>query len=262
MRRSAKGVLAALLLVSVLAWTGCNRLRARDELNKGVRAYRAAQFQAAIDHFKKAIEYDPTLLNARLYLATAYASQYIPGAPSEENIKVGDAAIHEFEKVLEVDPNNTAGIASIGSILFNMGKFDESKKYNRRLIELDPNNPEPYYWIGVIDWTLTYKPRMELKTKQGLKPDEPLKPKDRQELAATNGPLVDEGIQALKKAMDLRPDYDDAMAYLNLMFREKADIVDNPREREELLDAADQLVQRTLDIKKKRAEGAGMPALK
>lgn len=254
MRRTVQGVLVVILLLSVLGLSGCNKLRARDELNKGVRAYRAAQFQAAIEHFKKAIEYDPSLINARLYLATAYASQYIPGAPSEENIKMGEAAIAEFQKVLEMDPNNTAGLASIGSIYFNMGKFDQSKQYNQKLIKLDPNNPEPYYWIGVIDWTLTFKPRMELKTKLGLKPDQPLPPKQREELAATNLATVEEGIQALKKAMDLRPEYDDAMAYLNLMYREKADLVESSRERDELLAAADELVQRTLDIKKKRAE--------
>ena len=254
MRRTAQGVLVAVLLFSVLGLTGCNKLRARDELNKGVRAYKAAQFQAAIDHFKKAIEYDPSLINARLYLATAYASQYIPGAPSVENIKMGEAAIAEFQKVLEMEPNNAAGIASIGSIYFNMSKFDDSKRYNQKLIQLDPNNPEPYYWIGVIDWTLTFKPRMELKSKLGLKPDEPLPAKQRQELAAKNAQIVEEGIQALRKAIDLRPEYDDAMAYLNLMYREKADIVESPREREELLAAADDLVQKTLDIKKRRAE--------
>ena len=39
-----------------------------------------------------------------------------------------------------------------------------------------------------------------------------------------NTPMVEEGMQMLNKAIELRPDYDDAMAYLNLMWREKADI--------------------------------------
>ena len=73
-----------------IAAGGCDKLRARDKLNKGVNAYKAAQFDVAIDDFKTAKELDPTLTNAQLYLATAYASQYIPGAPSPENVRNGE----------------------------------------------------------------------------------------------------------------------------------------------------------------------------
>ncbi len=70
-------LLGALLLLLPFS-SGCKKLRARDQLNKGVGAFRNAQFQAAIMHFKEAVGLDPTLLNARLYLATAYFNQYIP----------------------------------------------------------------------------------------------------------------------------------------------------------------------------------------
>jgi len=59
-------------------------------------------------------------MNARLYLATAYASQYIPGAPSEQNIRLGNQAVNEFKEVLAIDPNNLSAIDGIGSILFQM----------------------------------------------------------------------------------------------------------------------------------------------
>jgi len=75
----------ALVALFILAAgvSGCNKLRARDLLNKGVAAFKEAQFDKAVEFFKEAKELDPDLMNARLYLATAYASQYIPGAPSE-----------------------------------------------------------------------------------------------------------------------------------------------------------------------------------
>src|SRR5271155_4024474 len=72
----------AALLILVAGISGCSKLRARDLLNKGVTSFKNAQFDAAVEDFKQAKELDPDLLNARLYLATAYASQYIPGAPS------------------------------------------------------------------------------------------------------------------------------------------------------------------------------------
>ena len=99
------------------------RLRARDQLNKGVAAYRNAQFQSAIMHFKNAVALDPTLLNARLYLATAYVQQYIPGGESPDNLKIAQQAIDAFDDVLKMDPNNTTAIASVAQIYYNMKKF-------------------------------------------------------------------------------------------------------------------------------------------
>ena len=77
-------VLFAAALV-MLASTGCAKLKARDHLNKGVQAYKNSKFEQAIDNFQQAVALDPSLINARLYLATAYAQQYIPGADTPDN---------------------------------------------------------------------------------------------------------------------------------------------------------------------------------
>src|SRR4051794_22641641 len=90
--------------------TGCEKLRARDNLNKGVQAFKTAKYNQAVEHFKKAVELDPDFPTARLYLATAYMSQYIPGADSAENMQNAKAAEGEFLKVLEKDPSNTLAI--------------------------------------------------------------------------------------------------------------------------------------------------------
>src|ERR1700726_3930764 len=152
--------LAALLVVAVAA-SGCSKLKARDLLNKGVAAFKNGQSDAAIEDFKRAKEADPDLLNAHLYLATAYASLYIPGAPSAENKARGEQAINVFKEILDADPNNLTAIDGIGSLLFQMAGtpsynekgFEESKTYHQHHIQIKPDDPEPYYWIGVIDWT-------------------------------------------------------------------------------------------------------------
>jgi tetratricopeptide (TPR) repeat protein len=252
--RYGKSALVLLLVGCLLASTGCRKLRARDELNKGVRAYKAADFEKAIEHFKRANELDPTLLNARVYLATAYASQFVPGSPSAENKKLAEAAIREFERALEVDPKNLTALGYIASLYFGMGEFEKSKEFRKRLIEVDPQNPEHYYSIGVIDWTLTYKPRMELKNRLKLLPDAALPRRERERLAETSMPIVDEGLATLQKALELNPKYLDAIAYLNLMYREKADLVASPQEREQYLQMADDLVDRH---KRLREEATG-----
>src|SRR5213075_364023 len=117
-RASRRVFACAALLVLVAGASGCNKLKARDLLNKGVGAFKNGQYDAAVEDFKQAKDLDPSLLNARLYLATAYASQYIPGAPSEQNKNIGKQAIQEFKDILATNPDNLSAIDGIGSILF------------------------------------------------------------------------------------------------------------------------------------------------
>jgi tetratricopeptide (TPR) repeat protein len=143
--------------LALLSATGCNKLRARDQLNKGVQSYKNARYEEAIDHFQHAVSLDPSLLNARLYLATAYAQQYIPGADTEDNNRMGQQAIDEYKTVLERDPKNVNSVKGIAYLYLQMKKFEDAKQYYRKATELDPNDPEPYYSIAVIDWTQSYQ---------------------------------------------------------------------------------------------------------
>ena len=264
---SGKLFIAALVAVALGA-AGCDKLRARDLLNKGVGAYKDGKYDEAIEDFKQSKDLDPTLINARLYLATAYATQYIPGAPSPENIRMGEAAVKEFQDVLSIEPNNLSAIDGVGSILYNMAgtpytrsRFEESKNYHMKHIALKPEDPEPYYWIGVIDWTLAYRSNLEMRGKwrldhpgKPLKDDDPMPADVRDGYMKENSQLIEEGITDLQKAVQLRPDYDDAMAYLNLLLRRKADEAATPPERAGLLKQADDLVEKAKEIKQKKME--------
>jgi tetratricopeptide (TPR) repeat protein len=180
---------------------------------------------------------------------------------------MGEQAVAEFKDVLEKDPKNLNAIDGIGSILFQMAgtpykpeMFEESKKYHQMHIQLHPNDPEPYYWIGVIDWTLAFRGNAELRKdynekniKKQVRETDVLPAAVRGEYVSKYGALIDEGIDDLKKGIELRPDYDDAMAYLNLLYRRKADGVDSADQRAELLKEADDLVDKVKEVKQKRA---------
>ncbi len=262
MNRSAKVLAFIMLALALLATTGCNKLRARDQLNKGVQAYKNAKFEDAIEKFKNAVALDPSLSVAQLYLATAYANQCTPGIETAENQRTCDQAIQSFKDVLAKDPTSLTAAKGVASLYFQMKKFDEAKDFNRKALQIDPKDPESYYSIGVIDWTEAYQPRMAARNQAGLKPDEPIKDKKVcQELKDKNTPYVDEGMQALDKALELRPDYDDAMAYYNLLWREKADIeCGDPSAREADLKKADEWVDKTLAVKKEKAAKAAQAA--
>jgi tetratricopeptide (TPR) repeat protein len=271
--RNSVALFAVAMIAVGFGASGCAKLKARDELNKGVAAYRDGKYDQAIEFFKDAKDNDPTLTNAQLYLATAYATQYIPGAPSDENVRMGEAAVKQFQEVLTTNPNDISAIDGIGSILFNMAgtpysreKFDESKTYHVKHIALKPEDPEPYYWVGVIDWTLSYRANLEARgTWRLAHPGKPLKDEDpmpadvRDTYIKDYGTMIDEGITDLKKALELRPDYDDAMAYLNLLLRRKADEATTPDERASLLKQADDYVEKAKEIKQKKMETPAKP---
>lgn len=244
---------AGLMLLSA---TGCDKLKARDRLNKGVQAFKNARYEEAIDDFQQSISLDPSLLNARLYLATAYTQQYIPGADTEDNNRMAQQAIDSYKAVLEKDPKNITSVKGIGYLYLNMKKFDMAKDYYRKAAELDPSDPEPHYTIGVIDWTEVYQPAMEERAKLGLKGDEVVKDKKVcAELKQKNTVLIQDGMDELNKALAIRPDYDDAMAYMNLMYRRKADDTecDDLPTLQADLKHADEWVDKTMETKKAKA---------
>jgi tetratricopeptide (TPR) repeat protein len=266
----AKLAIAAFAATSLLFSTGCEKLKARDHLNKGVAAFKNSKFPDAVEHFKQAIELDPTWSNARLYLATAYMSQYIPGADSPENLANAKAAHDNFMMVLEQSPNDTIALASLASLHYSeaqgtpmlddkLKKLDEARGWYEKLAQVDPENKEAFYSLGVITWAKWYPRLMEARAKLGMKPEDPGPIKDnkiRMQLKATYGPMIESGLKHLQRSIEIDPKYDDAMAYMNLLIRERADLAETPEQYKKDIETADDWVQKSLETKKIKAEEA------
>jgi tetratricopeptide (TPR) repeat protein len=260
MNRTWRTLTAVLAMVSIaLLAAGCQKLKARDQLNKGVQAYRNAKYPEAVDFFKRAIQLDPDFPTAKLYLGTAYMMQYIPGAESPENLQMAQAALDTFMDVLKQNPRDTVAIASIASLYFNQKKFDEARDWNRKLIEVDPKNKEALYTLGVIAWTKAFQADAEARARLGMRPEDPGPLKDkkvREELKGQQWDMIDQGVKDLERALQLDPEYDDAMAYLNLLYRQRADLEDTVEAYKKDTDTADGWIQRTLETKKAKAARA------
>ena len=244
---------AALALLS----TSCNPLRARYQLNKGVQAFTNAQYPEAVERFKTACELDPGFAAARLYLATAYMQQYIPGADSPENNKMAQAAQDNFLKVLEQEPKNTLALQSIASLKLNQKKWDEAEQWFQKVVAVEPNNADAYYSMGFIAWSKWYPEYGKARAAAGMKQEDPGPIKDKkikEELKQKWSPVIDNGLAALDKALQINPMYADAMAYENLLVREKADLSDSKEDYDKQTKIADGWVDKALDTKKKIAE--------
>jgi tetratricopeptide (TPR) repeat protein len=271
MRKVSFLMTAGLLTMAALFTTGCDKLKSRDDINQGIQAFKNAKYSTAIEKFKEAIALDPDNPNARLYLATSYMQQWIPGADSPENNENARKAQEEFQKVLDKNDKDTTALASLASIAYNSAaslppdqkllKFDEAAKWQKRVAEVDPKNKDAYYWLGVIAWAKWYPALMTARVNLRMRAEDPGPIKDKkvkEELRAQYLPMVDDGIANLNKALDIDKEYEDAMSYLNLLIRERADLVDNPDEYKKQIEIADGWVQKALDTKK--AKAARQPA--
>jgi tetratricopeptide (TPR) repeat protein len=252
-----------------LLGTGCNKLKSRDNLNKGVAAYKNAKYSDAVNFFQEAVTLDPENPNAGVYLATAYMMQWIPGAESPENLQFAAKAKEEFNKVLAKDPNNSVALASLASLAFNeadplpleqkMTKLDEAADWYKKLVTADPKNRDGYYSLGAIAQKKFYPALMTARVNGNMKPDEPGPLKDKKvkaELAAKYSGSLDEGIKNLQTALDIDKESDDAMAYMNLLIRERADLADDKDAYKKQVEEADSWLQKALDTKKAKQEKA------
>ena len=104
---------------------------------------------------------------------------------------------------------------------------------------INPENKEAYYTLGVIAWTQWLAADREARTKLEMKPEDPgpLRVDSvREELKAKYLPILDEGIAHMEKALALDKEYDEAMAYMNLLIRYRADLLGTPDEHRQQIE--------------------------
>lgn len=108
-------------------------------------------------------------------MATAYANQYLPGVDTPHNLLVAEQAIEQYHRVLDLGPTGSSEFGSVQGIAYlylNMKRFDDSKKYYGMASHMEPYDPEPYYSVGVTDWTISYQVRTEARARLRMRSDE------------------------------------------------------------------------------------------
>ena len=228
------------LAALVLATTSCQKLQARDNLVKGIKAFKESKFERAAEYFDEAHQLDPDLANAQLYLATAYAQQFdpnVPPVPGGDNEKFAKQAIATFESVLEKDPKNASAVAGLAGLYQGLKDLNKSREYYKKQTELEPENPVPYYAIASTNW-------LRIRDKSV-----PLSDQEKTE-------AIEEGLQFVDKALEKNPNYQDALAYKNLLLRDKAAATKDPAEAKRYLDEADVYFQKALAARNQPAPEA------
>jgi tetratricopeptide (TPR) repeat protein len=246
--RVNKKWLVIFALAAAIPLSGCGfitKLRARDKLNKGVEAFAKQKYDEAAKLFEDSVALDPDFETAKIYLATSYTSQFVPGSPDPKSTEMADKAIKIFENIVETNPQNINAMLSIASLYYQLDNSAESKKWCGKIQAIDPSNAESLYRVAVIDYNDSSK-------KTGIQGEnvEFLTADDKGKTLSD----IQEGLDCIDKALKIRPDYFDAMDYENLLWREKAMFEKDPKARAELIRNADLISQKALQMQLKAAE--------
>ncbi len=257
--------MAAALAVAAIGFasTGCTFVQARVEMKKGNESYNTERFGEAVEHYKKTIEINPTYKDAYLNMGLAYLSLYQPGSTHEKDLEYSREAIEAFKDYLRLDPANEKvlnflieisqrsnnhqeaikyfldehrrhpddirNIGFLGNLYTRTGDIDTALEWLEKRIELEPDNPEAYYTLGVTCWARSYN-HMDLSTERRFE-------------------VLERGIEALDKAAELKENYVDAYVYKNLILRQKAAFATEPAKRIEWTNEANELLGRAQEMR-------------
>jgi tetratricopeptide (TPR) repeat protein len=168
-----------------------------------------------------------SLPTAKAFLATALSQNVVPGLKTPENLKTAHQAIDTFQEVLAQDPSDINSIKGVASLYYQLTEFDKAKDWQKKVLAVDPKDPEAAYTVGVIDWTQAHENLLKITgsgNDDGVGNVKALNKTECPKIQQQNGALVEEALKYLNQAIESRPSYDDAMQYLNLVYRRKADV--------------------------------------
>ena len=265
---SVKLLFAAVLLLPAAAISAQNPENFNATIVRGVKAFRVGQFADAAKAFQQALILDPKSIPAHLYLASAYSSQVGPNLKTAENLALADKAIALFRQIPAEDRNRYMALKQIATLYRYTDRPDQARNTERATLDLQPDNPDTHYTIGVIDWMQAYKFATMTLGAAGLTDDgvgnTHMDSATCDKILTHNTPLIDDAITHFTRAVDLKPTYADAMQYLNLAYRRKADFdCAKPTARTQDIATADNwIVKATAARKANQAEAEAAAAPK
>jgi len=233
---------------------------------QGYDAFRRGNYPEAINAFQTAAELSPGEFLPRFYLGISWYAQYIPGAQSPENLEVSRNAKAALMQALQMHPNDLILLEklavlirseSYGSPSQEPHRFDEAISWYQKWIAADPLNQEAYYALGEIAWSKWAMAHGEARMNMRLAgEDGPIKDtRVRQELK-THRADIEDGISNIEKALEIDPEYDAAMAYMNLLLRQRADLSDTEDEYRRDIQAGEKWAKEASDSRQRNADGS------
>jgi beta-lactamase regulating signal transducer with metallopeptidase domain len=248
-------VIASGLALSARAQSG-----SYSEMKLAEAAYNAGDFQSAVQHFENAVKLDSANIKAKLFLANALLREFY-SEKNQPDSTLLERAKAQYQDVLAYDPQNRLAMHGILTLAIDLKQTSEAHELALKLTQLDPNDKSAAYTVGVLDWATIFPAFQRAKQAAGGKmedyaiPDPNLRKSFRDQYQ----PQLEEGFRMLQAALQIDPNYDDAMAYLNLFYRLQAGMVDDPAEAAQSIAKADEWVGKALALKRQRGNDPAPP---
>jgi tetratricopeptide (TPR) repeat protein len=175
---------------------------------------------------QKMIEMDPSDTANYFALAKIYEDA--------GNYEQAEAALL---KARDAHPKDTAVYMQMAAFYNRQGRFDKTMDALNQRAAQDPHNPEGYYTIAVYYWDKTFR--------------------DKALNDATRHEYINSGMEAVNKAISIKPDYLEAIVYKGLLLRLEANMEKDRKKQADLLKEADALRDRAKSLQKSKTQGAG-----
>ena len=272
MQRTLILPLAALLILPAL---GCAKIKARADLKKGNSYYTQEQYSKAMDYYQKGLELDPDATFAWRSLGLSAIALYRPGDESPKNLEYANTAIDAFEKYLAEYPDDDKIPEYLMSTYVNAKKYDEALAFIDRRIQEKPEQAGNLQRAKVTILTQAGRLDKAFQLANGLQGEQRAQALYSIGVSAWDKVfhdpgtldyegrtrLVDMGMDAIKKALDVKPDYAEAMVYYGLLYRQKAALEMDGAKRLEYERIADEWRQKYMRKKaQEKAQAAQAPA--
>jgi tetratricopeptide (TPR) repeat protein len=231
---------------------------ARSEVDEGVQAFRQAHYDDAIAHFEQAVAFDPDLVVARMYLAATYLQVFQPGVDTPENVVLATRALEQYSEILHSNPSDVESLKGLAYLKLQLNEFDEAKEAYAKAIALNPADPELLYAAAVANWSnanggiTAEKAKLDAETEYSL-----ISSDGCPDVRTRFLPEIDSAIAMLNKAISLRKDYVDALAYMNMLYRLRAELECGSKKNFKAdIKQANEWADRAAAARKKQAEAA------
>jgi tetratricopeptide (TPR) repeat protein len=244
----------------VLAGASCQRWQARVELKKGNSLYENGSYRAAMEQFQRGLELDPGATFAWRSVGFAALASYRPEDESPENKQFAQVAIDAFDRYLVDHPNDQRVEAFLITTLLDAERYDEALDRLRSNVAAEPDDPARHKAVIAVMLQAGRLDDAYAEAKAMRQPDATALYSvgvaawehlhggiavDREHREA----VLRLGMQALEEAIAVQPDYAEAMVYLNLLYRQKALMLDSPREQVDALAEADRWFQKAAQLR-------------
>lgn len=266
-------ILPVAALLVLLPALGCGKVRARADLKRGNSYYSQEQYTRALDYYQKGLELDPDATFAWRSVGLSALALYRPGDETPKNVEYANTAIDAFEKYLADYPDDPKVPDYLMSTYVNAKKFDEALSFIDRRIQEKPEEAGKLNRTKVIILTQAGRLEQAFQLVGQLQGEEKAQALYTIGVSAwdkvfhdpgtldyeSRGKLVDMGLDAIKKALDVKPDYFEAMVYYGLLYRQKASLETDAEKRLQYEQTAADWQKKALDLRKK-TQAAQAPA--